>query len=47
MTDIWDQLALTKSIELKECDAYIAHREQERLIQFLTTLRSDIKDLDV
>ena len=47
MTDIWDQLVVTESIELKACDAYIAHREQEQLIQFLTVLWSDIKDLDV
>ena len=47
MTNIWDQLAITELVDLKACDAYIAHREQEQLIQFLTTLQSNIKDLDV
>jgi len=34
-------LALTESAELKACGAYIERREQQRLVQFLTTLRSD------
>ena len=45
MTDLWDQLALTESAELKACGAYIAHREQQRLVQFLTALRSDFEGL--
>jgi hypothetical protein len=28
MTDLWDQLALTESAELKACGAYIERREQ-------------------
>jgi len=34
MTDLWDQLALTESEELRACAAYIAHREEQRLVQF-------------
>ncbi|XP_022866162.1 uncharacterized protein LOC111385969 [Olea europaea var. sylvestris] len=45
MTDLWDQLALTESTELKACAAYITHREQQRLVQFLTALRSDFEGL--
>jgi len=45
MTDLWDQLALTESAELKACGAYIERREQQRLVQFLTALRSDFKGL--
>jgi len=32
MTNIWDQLALIKSTELKACDAYIDSREQQLLV---------------
>jgi hypothetical protein len=45
MTDLWDQLALTKSAKLKACGAYIDRREQQRLIQFLTALHSDFEGL--
>jgi hypothetical protein len=45
MTDLWDQLALTESAELKACGAYIERREQQRLVQFLTALRSDFEGL--
>jgi hypothetical protein len=45
MTNLWDQLALTKSAKLKACGAYIERREQQRLVQFLTTLRSDFERL--
>ncbi|KAJ6993058.1 hypothetical protein NC653_016247 [Populus alba x Populus x berolinensis] len=45
MTDLWDQLALTESTELKACGAYIERREQQRLVQFLTALRSDFEGL--
>jgi hypothetical protein len=45
MTDLWDQLALTESAELKVCGAYIERREQQRLVQFLTALRSDFERL--
>jgi len=29
MTDLWDQLALIESVELKACGAYIERREQQ------------------
>ena len=45
MTDLQDRLDLTKSTELKACGAYIEHREQQRLVQFLTALRSDFEGL--
>ena len=45
MTDLWDQLALTESAELKACGAYIDRREQQRLVQFLMALRSDFEGL--
>jgi len=32
MIDLWDQLALTKSAELKACGAYIERKEQQRLV---------------
>jgi hypothetical protein len=38
MTYFWDQLALTESTELKACGTYIQRREQQCLVQFLTTL---------
>jgi len=47
MTDLWDQLALIESAELKACGAYIERKEQQRLVQFLTALHSDLKDLEV
>ena len=43
MTNLWDQLALTESAELKACGAYIERKEQQRLVQFLTALRSDFE----
>jgi hypothetical protein len=45
MTDLWDQLALTESAELKICGAYIKRKEQQRLVQFLTALRNDFEGL--
>jgi len=45
MTDLWDQLTLTESAELKACCAYIERREQQRLVQFLKTLHSDFERL--
>jgi hypothetical protein len=45
MIDLWYQLALTKSAELKACGAYIERKEQQRLLQFLTALRNDFKGL--
>ena len=38
-------MALTESAELKAYGTYIARREQQRLIQFLTALRSNFKGL--
>jgi hypothetical protein len=38
-------LALTESAKLKAYGAYIERREQQRLVQFLTALRSDFKGL--
>ena len=45
MTDLLDKLALIESNELKECGAYIARREEQRLVQFLMALRSDFEGL--
>lgn len=45
MTDLWDQLALTESAELRACAAYIARREEQRLVQFLMALRDDFEGL--
>jgi len=45
MIDLWDQLALTESVELKACGAYIECREQQQLIQFLIALHSDFEGL--
>jgi hypothetical protein len=45
MTYLWDQLAFTESVKLKAWNAYIDHREQQWLIQFLTTLRNDFEGL--
>ena len=45
MSDLWDQLAFTESIELKACGIYIARKEQQWLIQFLTKLHNDFKGL--
>ncbi|XP_057773729.1 uncharacterized protein LOC130993022 [Salvia miltiorrhiza] len=45
MTDLWDQLALTESIQLKAFAPYIARREEQRLVQFLMALRDDFEGL--
>ncbi|KAK0598489.1 hypothetical protein LWI29_035151 [Acer saccharum] len=45
MTDLWDQLALTESAELRACAPYIARREEQRLVQFLMALRDDFEGL--
>src|SRR5581483_12044726 len=34
MSDLWDQLALTESAELKAFKPYISRREEQRLVQF-------------
>jgi hypothetical protein len=38
-------LALTESVKLKACGAYIERREQQRLVQFLTALHNDFEGL--
>ncbi|KAJ9539986.1 hypothetical protein OSB04_026492 [Centaurea solstitialis] len=45
MSDLWDQLALTESVELKAFKPYISRREEQRLVQFLMALRSDFEGL--
>ncbi|KAM6551871.1 hypothetical protein CsatB_001679 [Cannabis sativa] len=45
MTDLWDQLALTESEELRTFAPYIARRKEQRLVQFLMALRSDFEAL--
>ncbi|KAJ9545334.1 LOW QUALITY PROTEIN: hypothetical protein OSB04_025041 [Centaurea solstitialis] len=45
MSDLWDQLALTESAELKAFKPYIFRREEQRLVQFLMALRSDFEGL--
>ena len=45
MTNLWDQSTLIESDELKACGAHIAHREEQRLVQFLMALRSDFEGL--
>ena len=43
MTDLWDQLTLIESNELKACDAYINRRGEQRLVQFLIALYGDFE----
>ena len=45
MTDLWDQLALTKSNELKAHDAYIACTEEKIIVHFLMALPGDFEEL--
>ncbi|KAJ9548438.1 hypothetical protein OSB04_020981 [Centaurea solstitialis] len=45
MSDLWDQLALTESADLKAFKPYISRREEQRLVQFLMALRSDFEGL--
>ncbi|XP_055960608.1 uncharacterized protein LOC130015098 [Mercurialis annua] len=45
MTDLWDQLALTESAELRGFGPYIARREEQRLVQFLMALRDEFEGL--
>ena len=45
MTDLWDQLALTESTELRAFAPYIASREEQRLVQFLMALRDNFEGL--
>ncbi|XP_073154102.1 uncharacterized protein [Henckelia pumila] len=45
MSKLWDQLALTESSELQAFSAYVTHREEKRLVQFLMALRDDFEGL--
>ncbi|CAI8610566.1 unnamed protein product [Vicia faba] len=45
MTNLWDQLALMESTELKVVKAYTNQREEQRLVQFLMALRDDFEGL--
>lgn len=45
MTDLWDQLTLMESNELRAFAPYIASREEQRLVQFLMALRDDFEGL--
>ena len=45
MIDLWDQLALTKLVELKACGAYIERKEQQQLVRFLIALHCDFEGL--
>jgi hypothetical protein len=46
MTNLWDQLALMESIELKIVKVYTGQREEKwRLVQLLIALRNDFEGL--
>ena len=45
MTNLWHQLALTESIKLQAFAPYIAHREEQCLVQFFMTLHNDFEAL--
>jgi hypothetical protein len=45
MSNLWDQLALMESAELKAIKAYTDQREEQRLVQFLMALRDDFEGL--
>ncbi|XP_045796078.1 uncharacterized protein LOC123890503 [Trifolium pratense] len=45
MTNLWDQLALMEPAELKGVKAYLDHREEQRLVQFLMALRDEFEAL--
>jgi hypothetical protein len=45
MSNLWDQLALMESAELKAVKAYIDQREEQHLVQFLMALRDDFEGL--
>lgn len=44
MTTLWDRLALTESVELQTCDAYIKCRDEDRLVQLLMGLRPEFEN---
>ncbi|XP_062111046.1 uncharacterized protein LOC133822654 [Humulus lupulus] len=45
MSNLWDQLALTESAELRAFAPYIARREAQRLVQFFMALRDEFEGL--
>ena len=45
MTNLWDQLALVESSELKGVKTYTDQREEPRLVQLLMALRDDFEGL--
>ena len=45
MTNLWDQLTLIESSELKSVKVYTNQREEQRLVQLLMALRDDFKGL--
>lgn len=45
ISNLWDQLALTESEELRALKSYIDHREKQRLVQFFMALRDDFEEL--
>ncbi|XP_062114577.1 uncharacterized protein LOC133825682 [Humulus lupulus] len=45
MSNLWDQLALTESVELRAFSPYIARRDAQRLVQFLMALRDEFEGL--
>ncbi|KAG6475385.1 hypothetical protein ZIOFF_064603 [Zingiber officinale] len=45
MSELWDQLALIESSELRAFPAYVTRREEQRLVQFLMALRDDFEGL--
>ncbi|KAK0603624.1 hypothetical protein LWI29_006895 [Acer saccharum] len=45
MTNLWDQLVLTESVELWAFTPYITCRDEQWLVQFLMALRDDFEGL--
>lgn len=45
ITLIWDGLALSELVGLKVCEEYITYKEEQQLVQFFMTLRSDFEGL--
>jgi hypothetical protein len=46
MTNLWDQLTLMESVELKIVKVYTGQREEKwRLVQLLIALRNDFEGL--
>ena len=45
ISNLWDQLALVESKELKDIEPYIVRRKEQHLAQFLMVLCSDFEGL--